>query len=59
MSDHRLPGEFVYEECHYDSVVTSAKMLEGIGKLTLSPEDVIIATYAKSGKHQKWKDSKK
>lgn len=50
MSDHKLPGEFVYDGCHYDSIVTSAKMLDGVKNLNLSSEDTIIATYGKSGK---------
>ena len=52
MEDHKVPAEFEYEGIRWPGMAFSVKMLDESRKLKLTPEDIIVATYPKSGRFQ-------
>ena len=50
MEDHKVPAEFEYEGIRWPGMAFSVKMLDESRKLKLTPEDIIVATYPKSGR---------
>jgi hypothetical protein len=49
MAQYSIPEEFYYEGILYTGVQCSPKMIDGARNLRLTPQDVIVATYPKSG----------
>ena len=49
MEKHKVPAQFEYEGIRWPGMYFTAKMMDESRKLKLTPEDIIVATYPKSG----------